>query len=264
MTHRLLTKLITFDSTLQMPFETNSTVPHHVQRELQTILQTSNWYTSLSLHTCTPVTILDDNYPPQLRHIPNPPFVLYTKGDLTLFLQPLLAVIGTRQPTSYGEQVCKTLVPPIVEQKVVIVSGGAYGIDRASHETAIAAGGKTVAVLGSGFQHLYPKVHRPLFQKIATDHLLVSEYPPQTPPKRWNFPARNRIVSGLSQAICIIEAKRHSGTFSTVEHALHQGRDVFVVPGSIFSAASVGPLELLAEGAQPVVNKETLLEYFCR
>jgi DNA processing protein len=207
------------------------------------------------------VTINNSYYPPLLKQIPDPPIVLYVHGKLDyLSIQPKLSVIGTRNPSIEARKKIEYLVKPLLQNNWVIVSGMAKGIDSMAHQVAIQNHGKTIAVLGFGFEHIYPEENKRLMDYLGKYHLLISEFPPSTPPKKWHFPARNRIISGLSFGSLIIEAKERSGTFITAEQALEQGRDVFVVPGSIFMQQTKGCHILIKEGAQLVQHADDLLE----
>lgn len=214
-------------------------------------------------HKITPISYHHPNYPPALMELIDPPAVLYAKGRIELLLSPeKIAVIGSRNASSYSYQAIRTLLPSLVEQHMVIVSGLAKGADAMAHAAAIELGGQTIAVTGSGFLHPYPKENAALHNIIEEKYLSITEYPPYMQPKRWNFPMRNRIISGLSQGVLVTEAKVKSGTLSTVEHALDHGKDIFAVPGNIFSALSEGPHKLIAEGAKPVWNGSHILEEY--
>ena len=146
------------------------------------------------------------------------------------------------------------IVPPLVENGTVIVSGLAKGADTMAHKAAISYGGKTIAVLGHGLFHLYPNENKELANEISENHILITEYPPYVKPERWTFPMRNRIISGLSDAVVVTESADKSGTMSTVEHALDHGKHIYAVPGSVISSLSEGPNKLIDEGAQPLWN----------
>ncbi len=207
------------------------------------------------------MTILDSDYPLLLKDIYDPPFVMYGMGDRAVIAsERRLAVIGTRAPTSTGIQTVSKLVPAISRHDWTIVSGFARGIDSLAHWQTIKSSGKTIAVLGSGHSYLYPKENFSLFSQMSKKQLLLSEYPPDTPPQKWHFPARNRIISGLSKAVLIIEAKERSGSLITADQALEQGRDVFAIPGSIFSPQSKGTNFLIQQGAKLVLNEEDILQ----
>ncbi len=207
------------------------------------------------------ITILDVDYPPQLRQIYDPPIVLYLKGDRRLLTHPrLLSVVGTRYPTINGKNSLRKILSPLIQKGWVIVSGLAYGIDLHSHKQAMMQSGKTIAVLGSGFQHIYPKEHIPISDEIASKHLLLSEYSPDVKPAKWQFPLRNRIISGLSRGTLIIEAREKSGSLITGDLALQDGREVFAVPGSILEPCSAGTNRLIQQGAKLTTCAEDILE----
>ncbi|AWE06662.1 DNA-protecting protein DprA [Lysinibacillus sp. 2017] len=203
----------------------------------------------------------DEWYPSALKTIYDPPAVLYVKGNKDLLkASKKIAVIGSRAATSYSEEALKLVIPPLLNEQFVIVSGLAKGADRFAHEATILYGGKTIGVLGHGLFHLYPKQNQQLAEQMAIDHLLVTEYPPYVGVQKWHFPARNRIISGLSQGLIVTEASLKSGTLITTELALEQGKDVFVIPGNIFSEQSRGPNKLIKEGAIPVWDGYQILE----
>ncbi|MDQ1003741.1 DNA processing protein [Neobacillus niacini] len=207
------------------------------------------------------ITIFDQNYPSLLKEIYQPPWVLFVKGDLSLLEKhPKLAVVGSRQATPYGKNAISLMFPPLVEKGVVIVSGLASGIDTLAHEYAMKNGGKTIAVIAGGLYHIYPKENAALAKEMMKSQLIISEYPPDTKPLRWHFPARNRIISGLSNGTFIIEAKRKSGSLITANYAVNEGRDVFSLPGSIFNQNSLGTNDLIKQGAKLVMSSEDILE----
>ncbi|WP_163536784.1 DNA-processing protein DprA [Gracilibacillus sp. YIM 98692] len=207
------------------------------------------------------LTIFDSNYPVQLRFIPDPPLVLYTKGNLSLLEHcPSISVIGTRYPSTHARSVMHRLLTPLLKKKWLIVSGMALGIDGYAHEMSLHHGSSTIAVLGSGFHYIYPKQHQELFQEISRYHLVVTEYPPNTPPKKFHFPERNRIISGLSFATLVVEAKEKSGSLITVDQALEQGREVMAVPGSILQSTSNGCNRLIQDGAKLVQSDQDIKE----
>lgn len=178
------------------------------------------------------ITILDSDYPKKLKCIYDPPIVLYYKGNKEMLKENnIIAMIGSRLCSDYGEQVSMKLSYELAKQGICIVSGMAKGIDSYSHLGCIKAGGGTIAVLGNGLDRIYPKENIALYNKIIqTEGLILSEYVIGTKPNKMNFPARNRIISGLSSAVIVVEAKKKSGTLNTVDFALDQGKDVFVVP----------------------------------
>lgn len=206
------------------------------------------------------VTLIDCEYPSRLKNIYMPPLVLFYQGDLALTKQKTLAVIGSRIHTDYGRSCCEYFVSGMVSYGVVIVSGLARGIDGLAHEVAIRNGGHTIAVLGSGLRVIYPKEHLKLAKEIATNHLILSEYPPFEAPKKTHFPFRNRIVSGLSDGILVIEAQEKSGTLITCDFGLEQGKEIYAVPGSIFSNHRRGVHRLIQQGAKLVTTVNDIFE----
>ncbi|MDP4171206.1 MAG: DNA-processing protein DprA, partial [Bacillota bacterium] len=210
------------------------------------------------------ITIFDDEYPPLLKEIYQPPWALFAKGDLSLLeAEPKLAVVGTRQPTTYGRNAINTIFPELMNKGVVIVSGLAKGIDTLAHESAIKYGGKTIAVIAGGFYHLYPPENMNLAIQLMKNQLVLSEYPPDTKPLRWHFPSRNRIISGLSKGTFIIEAKRKSGSLITANFAVHEGRDVFSLPGNIYNPSSAGTNDLIQQGAKLITCAEDIIDEIC-
>jgi DNA processing protein len=207
------------------------------------------------------ITIIDKEYPRYLKEIYQPPWALFAKGDLSLLdREPKLAVVGSRQATPYGKNAIRLIFPELIDNGVLIVSGLAKGIDALAHEYAIKNGGKTIAVIAGGLYHIYPKENMGLALEMMKTQLIVSEYPPDTKPLRWHFPARNRIISGLSNGTFIIEAKRKSGSLITANYAVNEGRDVFSLPGSIFNPYSIGANELIQHGAKLVTSAKDILE----
>lgn len=173
----------------------------------------------------------DSNYPQKLRHIQDPPKELYVIGDEKILNNFGLAIIGCRRCSEYGKKIAKDLSFKLAKQKINIISGMARGIDSFAHISSIVAGGKTVAILGSGFNYIYPSENIELFKEIVRNGgAVVTEYPPDTRPLGSNFPLRNRIISGLSDGVIVIEASKKSGTLITVDYALEQGKNIFAVP----------------------------------
>ncbi len=205
------------------------------------------------------LTIQDTNYPRRLKSIDHPPPVLYIKGDLREEDECALAVVGTRQKTAYGKQVASELCQFLVRNGITIISGLARGIDSVAHQAAIDAGGRTIAVMGCGVDIIYPPEHRDLADRIMANGALVSDYFPGTQPEGINFPPRNRIISGLSLATVVVEAGEKSGALITAEFAVSQGREVFSVPGPIFTPHSKGTNRLIQDGAIPLNNFHDIL-----
>lgn len=198
-------------------------------------------------YSVTPVTYLSKDFPEKLKNLDSPPLVLYTKGDISLLSKKSIAIVGTRKPTDYGKIVCERFTKPLVASGLVTVSGLAYGIDTVVAECTLAAGGKTIAVLGGGLDSIYPSQNKALAEKIENSGLLVSEYRPKVKPTNYSFVNRNRLVSGLSLGTLIIEAGKSSGTMTTANFAINQGRELFVVPGNINSLQSEGTNNLIDE-----------------
>lgn len=195
------------------------------------------------------VSIWDEVYPARLKAISDPPILLYLQGNIASLSDSSVAIVGSRKASDYGLRLTRLLVKGLCEQHVTITSGLAFGIDVAAHEAAMSCGSKTIAVLGGGLDCLSPKSHQAIANKIIQNGCLVSEFPPDQPALGWQFLFRNRIISGLSMGVCVVEAARRSGSLSTARHALEQGRDVFAVPGDVGRETSIGPHMLLKEGA---------------
>jgi len=206
------------------------------------------------------ITVKEKEYPKLLKEIYSPPALLYIKGNLPANLDFTLAVVGTRKITTYGQQITPEIVKDLASAGLVIVSGLALGVDALAHQSCLEAGGKTIAVLGSGLDLIYPITNRQLAEKIMEDGAIISEYPLGTQPLKQHFPARNRIISGLSLGALVIEGDKDSGSLITARYALEQNREVFAVPGSVYNQASVGPNNLIKMGAKPVTSAGDILE----
>ncbi len=209
------------------------------------------------------IILTDKNYPRLLQEIYSPPPLLYYRGNLEAKNEFTFAVVGTRKYTAYGRQITENLVADLARHNLTIVSGLALGIDTLAHATAMATGGRTLAVLGSGLdrQSVYPTANRYLLDEIiAGAGAIISEFPPGTPPLKHHFPQRNRIISGLSLGVLVVEAGEKSGALITANHALEQNREVFAVPGNIYSPASFGPNKLIKLGAKPVTAAADIIE----
>ena len=202
----------------------------------------------------------DHDYPSRLSEIDNPPPVLYVRGELLPEDAWAVAVVGTRRVTAYGRQVTEKIARTLARCGVTLVSGMARGIDGVAHQTALDAGGRTLAVLGCGVDRIYPPEHRQMADKIMENGALISDYAVGTPPEAHNFPPRNRIISGLSMATVVVEAGAKSGALITANFAVDQGREVFAVPGNIMSPSSKGPNKLIQQGAHPLLDPDEILE----
>ncbi|SDL74495.1 DNA-processing protein DprA [Sediminibacillus halophilus] len=213
------------------------------------------------LNTFHTVTILDNTYPALLRNIPDCPIVLYLCGDSDLLSHaPSLSVVGTRNPTSDAYSKMNNILTPLIKEGWVIVSGMAMGIDAMAHRLALCSRGKTIAILGGGFRHIYPKSNISMFRALTETQLVVSEYPPGIPPRRHHFPERNRIISGLTFGTLVVEAKERSGSLITVNQALEQGREVFAMPGSPTQPETDGCNKMIQDGAKLVRKTYDILE----
>ncbi len=201
----------------------------------------------------------DAAYPAQLAALADPPPLLHALGNVALLREAQIGIVGSRHPTAAGRSLAARIAGDLAAAGLVITSGLARGIDAAAHEAAFAAGGTTIAVCGTGLDICYPEQHRALFERIARDGLLVSEYPPGTPPRAAHFPQRNRIISGLARGVVVVEAAADSGSLITARHALAQGREVFAVPGSPLNPLAAGCLELLRQGATLARNAADIL-----
>jgi DNA processing protein len=209
----------------------------------------------------TIISLEDPSYPPRLKEIYDPPLILYVRGNLEVLTQPGLAMIGTRHPTPYGTGMAERLACDLAAQGLVIISGMARGIDTASHRGAISAKGKTLAVFGTGVDVIYPKENSRLSEQIlALGGALISEFPLGTFAAPQNFPIRNRIISGMSVGVLVVEAAEYSGTRITARCALEQNRDVFAVPGNVTNKNSWGPNTLIKQGAKLVATWEDVWE----
>jgi DNA processing protein len=208
------------------------------------------------------LTRFDKAYPPLLKQISDPPWVLYYKGDIGRLRQPAVAIVGTRSPTAYGKKVAFDLAKDLSARGLLVVSGLARGIDAAAHRGGLAGAGGTAAVLGCSLDTVYPPENAALYAEIAENGVVLTEYPLGTPIHPGMFPLRNRIISGLSLGVAVVEAAEKSGALITADLALEQSRDVFAVPGPVTSPKSAGTLELIRQGAKLIMNAEHILEEY--
>ncbi|WP_212948922.1 DNA-processing protein DprA [Siminovitchia terrae] len=255
-----LSNLYSFSSSnLQQIFQLNHSLYkkffHDFQRiDIQRILE--KYHTNgISI-----ITFKDEEYPKILREIHDPPLVLFTMGKNILLKRQLIAVVGARMADNYAKKAIAMLLAPLLESGFVIVSGLAKGTDTLAHQQTIRLGGKTIAVLGGGFFHLYPPENMRLAEQMKEEHLIISEYPPIWRPQKWHFPQRNRIISGLSKGTVIVQAKSRSGSLITADFALEEGREVFAVPGPIGEPLSEGANHLIQQGAKLVTSGYDILE----
>ncbi len=206
------------------------------------------------------ITLGDEAYPQLLRSLPDRPLVLYIRGNLPDADDKCLAIVGTRKASRYGWDAANQLARQLAEQGITIVSGLAQGIDAAAHRGALTAGGRTIAVVATGIDRVYPRENSDLAEEIVADGAIISEMPLGTAPLAKNFPQRNRLISGLSLGLLVAEAPTKSGALNTVSHAIDQGRDVFAVPHNIFSPTGRGCNLLIQEGAKMVVEVDDILD----
>lgn len=202
----------------------------------------------------------DEQYPSRLKEIDQPPPVLYVRGTLIEEDTWAVAVVGTRRVSAYGRQVTDGIASDLASHGVTIISGLARGVDAIAHQSALKAGGRTIAVLGCGVDRIYPPEHAQLAQQIMSSGAMVSDFAPGTPPDASNFPPRNRIISGLAVATVVVEAGETSGALITAQFAVDQGREVFAVPGNILAPQSRGTNQLISQGAHPLLSVRDLLE----
>jgi DNA processing protein len=206
------------------------------------------------------ITLADPDYPRPLREIIDPPLALHFRGDRSLLAKPSVAIVGSRRASPYAINVARQLGDDLARSGLIVVSGLARGVDAAAHEAALDATFPTIAVLGTGIDVVYPRCNRALYKRVVEKGLLLSEFAPGTPPLAMNFPIRNRVISGLTAGTIIVEATSRSGSLITARTAAEQGREVFAVPGSIFSAGSEGTHRLIQYGAKLVHDANDVLE----
>src|SRR5262249_44743724 len=202
----------------------------------------------------------DEEFPAALREIFDPPLTIYTRGNRALMKEPAVAIVGSRRPTAYGRAVARRLAMDLAQKGLVIISGMARGVDSAAHEGAIEVGGNTIAVLGTGIDVPYPAENKKLYEQIGAKGLLISEFPLGTFPAPQNFPIRNRVISGLSLGVVVVEAAQYSGSLITARLAMEQNREVFAVPGSVTNKNSWGPHVLIKQGAKLVQDWQDVME----
>ncbi len=206
----------------------------------------------------TIITLLDDHYPENLQEIYDPPWVLYTKGK-PLNSHPMIGMVGARKASTYGKWAADYFARELAKREVGIVSGLAYGIDASGHQGCLDAGGYSIGVLGCGIDKTYPSSNRKLYQELERKGTIISEYAPGVEPQKHFFPARNRIISGLSAGVFVIEARERSGALITAEFAMEQGREVYALPGNINSQLSIGTNKLLRDGARLVLEIDDVI-----
>ncbi len=270
-TVRMQTLLDFFDGDLQSAWQADAWTLARAgldRRTVESILETrptidlDHELSLVDRHEITVLTWEDEGYPRLLREIPNSPPVLYMRGELAVEDDWAVAVVGTRRVTAYGRQATETLASGLAKAGLTIVSGLALGVDRIAHESALRAGGRTIAVLANGVEKPYPASNRKLAEAIVREGrgVLMSDYPIGTRPEASNFPPRNRIISGLSLATVVTEAGERSGALITANYALDQGREVFAVPGDIFRVSCRGANSLISRGATPALSVKSVLQ----
>jgi DNA processing protein len=243
--------------------EKTKVLPQKVIREIIKFPQDKflkNEYNLMNAHQVDVVTIFDKAYPDNLRDIYQGPIVLYYKGKINCADNFSIAVVGSRRASLYGQTMAESFAVQLAERGLTIISGMARGIDSAAHRGAIKAGGDTVAVLGCGLLHVYPPENKGLFAKISQYGLIFSEFPMAAPPVAQNFPRRNRIISGLSLGVLVVEAALKSGALITGRFALEQGREVFAIPGLVGRRSAQGTNKLIQDGAKLVMHVDDILE----
>jgi len=206
------------------------------------------------------LTWLDEDYPRRLKEIDQSPPVLYVRGEMKTDDDWAVAIVGTRRVTAYGRQITEEIATSLAHSGITVISGLARGVDAIAHLAALNAGGRTMAVLGNGVDIIYPAEHRRLTEMIISAGALISDYPLGTAPEAVNFPPRNRIISGLSLAVIVVEAGEKSGALITANFAAEQGRDVFAVPGNIHAPQSIGTNRLIQQGAHPYLSVQDLID----
>lgn len=270
MTRPLLRNILRHDPDLShihhIPPAQLSTIFHITEKRARSIRETLN-DTNIRKKVeyyqkhCRIMTIFDNDFPPLLKLIPDPPLVLFLKGKPELLHHsPLLSVVGTRTPSKDAFPSMQAILSPLLQKGLTVVSGMAKGIDQYAHRLAVDQKGHTIAVLGSGFKHIYPKNDLPLYEELCQNHLVISEHSPDVAPKKYHFPERNRIISGLSPSLLVVEARVKSGTLITVDQALEQGREVYAMPGKAGSVTSEGCHKMIQEGALLVHSAQDLLD----
>jgi len=268
-----IAQLLRFDSSLTSIFHLS---PH----ELQRLLPISQKHFTVFFHdlhchklkrmiktyeeqNIRIVTIADESYPHWLKHIYDPPWVLYAKGNIQLLTRrKMISVVGTRMPTRQGMIAMQTIVKPLIQNGWVVVSGLAKGIDAQAHRLCLQYDGETIAVIAGGFNYIYPPENESLFRQLATTQLILSEYPPVVRPQTWHFPMRNRIIGGLSVGTLVVQARERSGSLITAHFALQYGREVFALPGDILTKEAFGTNRLIQQGAKLVLASEDIEEEF--
>ncbi|WP_432665068.1 DNA-processing protein DprA [Wukongibacter baidiensis] len=265
---KLLWYFGSFEALWNAPISDINSVPNIRKKALDKLIETRNieyvkkYKEKITSKKVNCIDKNDDLYPDVLKDIPDPPHLLYERGRIIKEDKNAIAIIGSRKCTSYGKNIAYKFAKELASYGITVVSGMAYGIDSAAHRGALDGGGRTIAVLGCSVDICYPKSNANLMRDIIENGAVISEYPLGTNPTPGNFPRRNRIISGLSKGVLVVEAGLKSGTLITVDFALEQGKDVFSIPGNINCSVSQGTNKLIKEGAKPVTCVEDILEEF--
>lgn len=207
---------------------------------------------------CQIISFFDQMYPQKLREVYRPPLILFAQGNLKLLQENVITIVGSRQATDYSQLVLNKIVPQLVKSNFVIASGLAMGVDVMAHSATLNNGGKTIAVIGNGLNHFYPERNSQIQRQIINEGLVLSEYLPDTPPRPFRFPERNRILAGIADSVIVTEAKEKSGSLITANIALQENRNIYAVPGPINSQLSTGPNKLIEAGATPITDFSSL------
>ena len=207
---------------------------------------------------CQIISFFDQMYPQKLREVYRPPLILFAQGNLKLLQENVITIVGSRQATDYSQLVLNKIVPQLVKSNFVIASGLAMGVDVMAHSVTLNNGGKTIAVIGNGLNHFYPERNSQIQRQIINEGLVLSEYLPDTPPRPFRFPERNRILAGIADSVIVTEAKEKSGSLITANIALQENRNIYAVPGPINSQLSTGPNKLIEAGATPITDFSSL------
>lgn len=263
----LLTACSTAIGAHSAPFELLCALPGFSRAFVSAIkstpLKTGNKILADALSIGAGILLPDDSaYPESLRDISEPPPVLFTIGNVALLSRPAAGIVGSRDHSAYGAEVCRQVSATVARAGAVVVSGMARGLDAVAHTAALDAGGTTIGVLGNGHGVIYPAANRALYERVAKHGLLLSEFPPGERPHAGSFPRRNRLISGLSRVTLVVEAAAGSGALITAGAALDQGREVMAVPGNITSPVSVGTNRLIRDGAAPLLEPTDLLQHY--
>jgi len=263
----LLDRFETPDGALSAPFEVLCTVPKITAPVAEAIRQADRKAAARALHRLAELggTVLlpgAEGFPELLRQLPDPPICLFAQGDLTLLTRPAIAIVGSRNHSHYGAEVCRAVARAAAELGLTVVSGMARGLDAVAHRGALDAGGGTIGVLGSGLGVVYPVSNRALYQRVIERGLLITELPPGQRPHEGSFPRRNRLISGLARVTVVVEAAQASGALQTAGCAQEQGREVMAVPGPITSPVSAGTNGLIRDGAAPLLELADLLSHY--